>query len=96
MKILCNLLLLPAKTDVIEYYTVGSKGYPVPAKTAYAKKEATIIVGHREEHNMIVTPEDKVYTALFASNGRLSSVGKELEGQELTVIIHVNNNEGLR
>jgi hypothetical protein len=30
-----------------------------------------------------------VFTGVFGNNGRLSSVGKELEGQELTVIVHI-------
>jgi hypothetical protein len=68
---------------------VDSKGYPVPKKTAYANKEVTIIVGHKERNNLIVTPDDRIFTGVFGNNGRLSSVGKELEGQELTVIVHI-------
>ncbi len=37
----------------------------------------------------MVTPKDHVFTGVFGNNGRLSSVGKELEGQELTVIVHI-------
>jgi hypothetical protein len=61
----------------------------VPKKTAYANKEVTIIVGHKERNNLIVTPDDRIFTGVFGNNGRLSSVGKELEGQELTVIVHI-------
>jgi hypothetical protein len=38
----------------------------------------------------MVTPEDRVFTGIFGNNGRLSSVGKELSGKELTVIVHMN------
>jgi len=90
MKILCNMVLIPSRNDEVEYFTVDSRGYPIPAKTGYSMKEATIIVGHRERNNIMVTPEDRVFTGIFGKNGRLSSVGKEFEGKELTVIIHVN------
>jgi len=89
MKILCNMVLIPNRKDEIEYFKVDSRGYPTPAKIAYAKKEVTIIVGHRERNNLMVTPDDRVFTGVFGNNGRLSSVGKGLEGQELTVIIHI-------
>jgi hypothetical protein len=38
----------------------------------------------------MVTPEDRVFTGVFGNNGRLSSVGKEFEGEELTVLVHMN------
>jgi hypothetical protein len=38
----------------------------------------------------MVTPEDRVFTGIFGNNGWLSSVGKELSGKELTVIVHMN------
>jgi hypothetical protein len=89
MKILCNMVLIPERNDEVEYFRVDSKGYPTPKKTAYANKEVTIIVGHRERNNLMVTPDDRVFTGVFGNNGRLSSVGKGLEGQELTVIVHM-------
>lgn len=82
------MVLIPNRTDEIEYYKVDRRGYPTPTKTAYAKKEVTIIVGHREPNNLLLTPGDRIFTGVFGMNGRLSSVGKDLEGQELTVIIH--------
>jgi hypothetical protein len=93
MKILCNMVLIPDRKDEVEYFTVDSRGYPTPTKTVYAKKEATIIVGHKERNSLIVTPQDRVFTGVFGSNGRLSSVGKDLEGQELTVIVHIPEEE---
>ena len=89
MKILCNMVLIPDRRDEVEYFTVDSRGYPTPTKTVYAKKEATIIVGHRERNSLIVTPHDRVFNGVFGNNGRLSSVGKDLEGQELTVVVHI-------
>jgi len=89
MKIMCSVVIIPNRKDEIEYFKVDSKGYPTPKKTGYANKEVTIIVGHRERNNLNVTHADKVFTGVFGNNGRLSSVGKELEGQELTVIIHI-------
>ena len=82
------MVLIPNRNDEIEYFKVDSKGYPTPKKTVYAKKEVTIIVGHRELNNLLVTTEDHIFTGDFGSKGRLSSVGKDFEGQELTVIIH--------
>lgn len=90
MKILCNMVLIPNRNDEVEYFTVDPRGYPVPKKTGYATREATIILGHRERNNLMVTPEDRVFTGVFGNNGRLSSVGKEFEGEELTVIVHMN------
>jgi hypothetical protein len=58
-------------------------------RSGYAFLQATIIVGHRERNNLMVTPDDLVFTGIFGNNGRLSSVGKGLEGQELTVIVHM-------
>jgi hypothetical protein len=81
--------LIPNRNDEVEYFKVDSKGYPTPKKTAYANKEVTIIVGHRERNNLMVTPDDLVFTGIFGNNGRLSSVGKGLESQELTVIVHI-------
>ncbi|WP_292387627.1 hypothetical protein [Methanosarcina sp. UBA5] len=89
MKILCNMVLIPNLNDEVEYFTVDPKGYPVPKKIGYANREATIIVGHKERNYLVVTPEDRVFTGVFGGNGRLSSVGKELEGKELTVIIYM-------
>jgi len=88
LKMLCNMVLIPNRNYEIEYFKVDSKGYPTPKKTVYAKKEVTIIVGHREPNNLLVTTEDHIFTGVFGNNGRLSSVGKDFEGQELTVIIH--------
>jgi len=89
MKILCNMVLIPNRNDEIEYFTVDERGYPTPTKAVYAKREVTIIVGHKDRNNLIITPKDRVYTSVFGSNGRLSSVGKELEGEKLTVIVHI-------
>lgn len=89
MKIFCNMVLIPNLNDEVEYFTVDPEGYPAPKKIGYASREATIIVGHKERSYLVVTPEDQVFTGAFRSNGRLSSVGKELEGKELTVIIHI-------
>lgn len=83
------MVLIPNRHDEVEYFKVDSKGYPMPKKTAYANKEVTIIVGHKERNNLMVMPGDRVFTGVFGNNGRLSSVGKELEGQELTVIVHI-------
>ena len=52
--------------------------------------EATVIVGHKERNNLMVTPEDRVFTGIFGNYGWLSSVGKELSGKELTVIVLMN------
>jgi hypothetical protein len=89
MKIMCSMVLIPNRHDEVEYFKVDSKGYPMPKKIAYANKEVTVIVGHKERNNLMVTPDDRVFTGVFGNNGRLSSVGKELEGQEITVIIHI-------
>lgn len=89
MKVLCNMVLIPNRNDDVEYFIVDKRGYPTPTKVAYAKREVTIIVGHKERNNLLITPKDHVYTSVFGNNGRLSSVGKELEGQELTVIVHI-------
>jgi hypothetical protein len=89
MKIMCNMVLIPNVKDEVEYFKVDNRGYPIPTKIGYAHKEVTIILGHKERNNILLTPEDKVFTGVFGNNGRLSSVGKELEGQELTVLIHI-------
>jgi hypothetical protein len=89
MKILCNMVLIPNINDEVEYFTVDPKGYPAPKKIRYANREATIILGQKERSYLVVTPKDRVFTAIFGNTGRLSSVGKELEGKELTVIIHM-------
>ena len=89
MKISCPITLTPGSKDVIEYCKVDTRGYPVCFWSGYAFFEATAIVGHRERDNLSVTPDDKVFTCQFGRHGHLSSVGKELEGHELTVIVHV-------
>jgi len=89
MIISCPITLTPGKNDVIEYCTVDKRGYPVFFRSGYAFHQATVIVGHREKDNLIVTPEDQVFTCVFGRHGHLSSVGKGLEGQELTVIVHI-------
>ena len=88
MIISCPITLTPGQKDVIEYCKVDSRGYPVCRRTGYASLRATVIVGHKEINDIILTPEDKVFTCFFGPKGHLSSVGKELEGQELTVIVH--------
>ncbi len=89
LKISCPITLTPGQKDIIEYCKVDSRGYPVCFRSGYAFLQATVIVGHRERDNLSVTPRDKVFTCEFGRHGHLSSVGKELEGKELTVIIHI-------
>lgn len=89
LKISCPITLTPGQKDIIEYCKVDSRGYPVCFRSGYAFLQATVIVGHRERDNLSVTPEDKVFTCEFGRHGHLSSVGKEFEGKELTVIIHI-------
>jgi hypothetical protein len=72
-----------------EYCKVDSRRYPLCFRSGYAFLEATVIVGHRERDNLSGTPDDKVFTCQFGIHGNLSSVVKELEGQELTVIIYM-------
>lgn len=89
MIISCPMSLTPGQKDVIEHCTVDKRGYPVCFRSNYAGYKATVIVGHREKDNLSITPDDKVFTCFFGPQGHLSSVGKELEGQELTVIVHI-------
>lgn len=89
MIITCTIALTPGKKDLIEYCTVDKRGYPVLFRSGYAFYQATVIVGHREKANLTITQKDKVFTCVFGRHGHLSSVGKELEGHELTVIIHI-------
>jgi hypothetical protein len=89
MIISCPLRLTPGKNDVIEYCTVDKRGYPVFRRVVYAFHQATVVVGHRDKDNLTVTPKDQVFTCVFGRHGHLSSVGKEIEGQELTVIVHI-------
>lgn len=58
------MVLIPNRNDEVEYFKVDSKGYPMPKKTSYANKEVTIIVGHKERNNLMVTP-DTVYLLAF-------------------------------
>ena len=55
----------------------------------FAGLQATVIVGHRNLDNLLFNSEDKVFICQFGPQGHLSSVGKDLEGQELTVIVHI-------
>lgn len=84
----CSVTFTPGPKDIIDYCKVDNRGYPIFRRPAYASKKATVIVGHREKDNLTVSPEDKVFSCVFGPKGHLSSVGKDLENQELTVIIH--------
>lgn len=90
LKIPCSMTLTPGQKDIIEYCTVDKRGYPVCFRSGYASLQATVIVGHRERDDLSVTSEDKVFTCQFGRHGHLSSVGKEFEGKELTVIVHIS------
>lgn len=89
MIIPCSMSLTPKEKDVIEYCNVDKRGYPVFRRVNFAGLQATAIVGHKDQGNLSITPEDKVFTCFFGPQGHLSSVGKELEGKELTVIVHI-------
>jgi len=85
---ICSMVLIPNRNDEVEYFKVDSKGYLAP-KNSVRKKEVTIIVRHRERNNLMVTSEDRIFTGGFGNNERLSFVGKELEGEKLTIIVHI-------
>ena len=89
MIIPCVISLRPGKKDIIEYCTVDKRGYPVFHRVNFAGLQATVIVGHRDLDNLSLNSEDKVFICQFGPQGHLSSVGKDLEGQELTVIVHI-------
>jgi len=89
MIIPCVMSLKPGKKDIIEYCTVDKRGYPVFRRVSFAGLQATVIVGHRDLDNLSFNSEDKVFICQFGPQGHLSSVGKDLEGQELTVIVHI-------
>lgn len=89
MIIPCVISLKPGKKDIIEYCTVDKRGYPVFRRVNFAGLQATVIVGHRNLDNLSLNSEDKVFICQFGPQGHLSSVGKSLEGQELTVIVHI-------
>lgn len=89
MIIPCVISLKPGKKDIIEYCTVDKRGYPVFRRVNFAGLQATVIVGHRNLDNLSLNSEDKVFICQFGPQGHLSSVGKDLEGQELTVIVHI-------
>jgi hypothetical protein len=85
----CPVTLSIGTKDIIDYCKVDSRGYPIFRRPTHAFRKATVIVGHRDKYNLTVTPNDKVFTCVFGRHGHLSSVGKELEGKELTVIVHI-------
>jgi hypothetical protein len=89
LKISCPITLTPGQKDIIEYCKLDSRGYPICFRSGYAFLEATVIED-TERENLSVTPEDKVFTCQFGRHGHLSSVGKEFEGKELTIIIQRN------
>jgi hypothetical protein len=89
MIISCPMCLTPEPKDIIEYCNVDKRGYPIFRRMNYSGLQATVIVGHREENSLSITPKDQVFTCFFGPQGHLSSVGKDLEGQELTVIVHI-------
>jgi hypothetical protein len=88
MIISCPMTITPGPIDVIEYCRVDNRGYPIFHRIGFAGLKATVIVGHKKNDFSFI-PGDQVYTCQFGPRGHLSSVGKELEGQELTVIVHI-------
>ncbi len=89
LNISCSVTFTPGPKDIIDYCKVDNRGYPIFRRPSYANLKATVIVGHKEKDNLTVTPNDKVFTCIFGPKGHLSSVGKDLEEQELTVVVHI-------
>lgn len=74
-------------TDRIEHAKVDFRGHTI-FRTNDVGKEATVILGTRTGTDILVTPDDSVFTCIFGVRGHLSSLPAGFSGQEVTIIVH--------
>lgn len=84
--------------DSIEYCKVNKEGYPIfesnvnPSKAMVILGKAKVITD-QNEIKIKVTQNDKAFLCSLVGQGCLSSVGKELAGEIITVIFHSEKSE---
>lgn len=79
------LVIPTSKDDVLVYVTVKANRTTI-TRTNQAGQKATVIIGRREGSEIIVTPDDIVFTCVFGSSGHLSTLPEEFIGMEVTII----------
>lgn len=84
----CSISICPGVDDIIEFCEVDKRGYPKCRREKYAGKQATVILGRRNDDIFFLCPESKVWTCFFGPKGHLSSISNEYAGKDVTVIIH--------
>ncbi len=75
-------------TDKVEYYKVDGRGYIHTNKRGWVGLKATVLIGHIDVEDDKLYTTDKVFSCEVIAGGFISSLSKEYENQEVTVIIH--------
>jgi len=79
------LVIPTSKDDTLVYATVKANRTTITRTNLHGQK-ATVIIGRREGSEIIVTPDDIVFTCIFGSSGHLSTLPEEYIGREITII----------
>jgi putative transposon-encoded protein len=72
-------------SGILEHVTVKPNRTTI-TRTTLDGQSATVILGNKEGTEIIVTPDDTVFTCTFGSSGHLSTIPEEFIGKEVTII----------
>jgi len=76
---------IPLNNNKTDHVTVKENRTTITRTTLHGQK-ATVIIGRREGPEIIVTPDDIVFTCVFGSSGHLSTLPEEFIGRDVTII----------
>ena len=88
------IFILESVNEVL-HRTVTARGIPTNVGITNAGKKCIVIVGYKEvqDHKIELLADDPVYTCVADSKGRLSSIGLQNVGKDVTVLLHLELHE---
>jgi hypothetical protein len=88
------IIILESVNEVL-HRIVMARGIPTNVGITNAGKKCIVIVGHKEvqDHKIELLAGDTVYTCVADSKGRLSSIGLQNVGKDVTVLLHLKLHE---
>lgn len=88
------IIILESVSEVL-HRTVMSRGIPTNVGIANAGKKCIVIVGHKkvQDHKIELLADDTIYTCVADSKGRLSSIGLNNMGKDVTVLLRLESHE---
>lgn len=90
-----RLILFLESVDEVLHRVVMARGIPTNVGIANSGKQCIVILGHKEvqNHQIYLLPADVIFSSVADSKGRLSSIGLDNLGKDVTVILRLSKQE---